>query len=106
MSRVVGHLCAVRHCPYLAESSIEDFVVCSLHDSPLTRVMLEVGKAPGSFWMDERPIILPVGDLEERDFSERIAEGIYAHDDERMIDVAPGPVRMIHASYDLAAHWE
>ncbi len=96
-------LCAVRHCDYIADSAIEDFPVCSLHDAAQTRGILEKLMRPGAYWMDDRPIVCPCGDLGESDFAERAApEGsLHCWDDPLMAGVPDTPSRKISPAYDL-----
>jgi hypothetical protein len=95
--------CAVAHCLYIAESSIDDFVVCALHDAPQTRGILERLQMPGAYWFHERPIVLPTGDLTEADLIKVEAhEGsIYAWQDKSLADVPDFPSRSIHPNFDL-----
>jgi len=58
-------LCSVAGCIFTASGEFDGFAVCELHDSPKVLAILEVLKCPGSFWCQGRPIVLPVGDLEE-----------------------------------------
>jgi hypothetical protein len=61
-------LCAVLNCRYVAESSIDDFQVCALHDHPNVRAILERLKRPGAYyWSSGHPIVLPCGELTEAD---------------------------------------
>ena len=95
--------CAVRHCQYIAETAIEDFVVCALHDSSHVRRMLESMQAPAAYWMDDRPIVLPCDELSERDFEPQpVIEGaMRALDDPRLASVPGTPSVSIHPHFDL-----
>ena len=96
--------CAVAHCLYIAESSIDEFVVCTLHDAPQTRGILERLQLPASFWAHDRPIVLPVGDLTEEELIKvpAAAEGsIYAWQDPHLASVPDTPSRQIHPNFDL-----
>lgn len=76
--------CFVRHCRYVAESAIEDYHVCPLHDAPQVRRLLEEGQAPAAY-LDRggRPIVLPCGVLAESDFKEHSTTGLMrAEEDE------------------------
>lgn len=65
----------MRCCRYTADSTIEDFVVCALHDAPQVRALLEQLKAPAAYRAaDGRPIVLPCGELEESDFEPKMGE--------------------------------
>lgn len=92
-----SRVCSVRHCRYIAEGAIEDFVVCALHDAPQTRGILEQLMAPAAYY---GPIVLPCGPLLESDFEPREAhpDAIRAADDPRISD---GPPKMTHPNYDL-----
>ena len=96
-------LCAVRGCAYLAEGSIEDYPVCSLHDAPQVRDILERLKRPGAYWCDQRPIVLPCGELDEADFEPTPARATSIHvwEDERMLSVPDTPSRGVLPCYDL-----
>jgi hypothetical protein len=96
-------LCAVYSCWYIADSSIEDFPVCALHDAPQTRGLLEKLQRPGAFWMDDRPIVCPIGELQESDFEEKTAtEGaIHCWDDPNLANVPDKPSWKISPAYDL-----
>ena len=100
--------CAVGHCLYIAESSIEnvvvdDFIVCTLHDAPQVRGILERLQAPAAYWSHGRPIVLPTGDLTEANLIKVPAtEGsIYAWQDERLATVPIIPSKQIHPNFDL-----
>ena len=45
------HLCAVRHCTYIAEGDLGKFPVCVLHDALQTEGILENLEMPGAYWM-------------------------------------------------------
>ena len=96
-------LCAVRHCCYLADSAIEDFHVCVLHDAPQTRGILEKLQTPAAYWAHERPIVVPCGDLESGDFERRAApEGaLYAYQDKRLANVPTTASKQTYPAYDL-----
>jgi len=61
--------CAVHACPYRAEARREVrgrlVEVCSLHDIEIVWDIFESGQRPGAFVMHDRPLVLPVGPLEE-----------------------------------------
>ena len=96
-------LCAVRHCRYIAVSDFEGFVVCALHDAPQTLGILEQLKAPAAYVGDDRPIVLPCGELRESDLEPREApaNAICATDDPRLAEIPNGPSKMTHPNYDL-----
>lgn len=98
-------LCAVRCCRYIADSDIEGFLVCVLHDAPQTRAILEELKLPAAFWMHGRPIVLPCGDLLESDFEQQAApeDAIQIWDDpaEHVQSIPSTPSRTIAPCYDL-----
>jgi len=96
-------LCGVRHCTYLADAAIEDFPVCALHDAPQTRYILEALSVPGAFWMHDRPIVCPVGELEEKDLVpvEAPSSAIHVFEDPSFPDVPSTPSRTIKPDYDL-----
>jgi len=99
----VTFLCAVHSCGHIADSAIEDFPVCALHDAPHTRSILEKLQRPSAAWMDDRPIVIPCGDLLESDFEKRAAhEGsIHCWDDPMLADIPDTPSRRIFPAYDL-----
>ena len=61
-------VCLVRGCIEEATESIEDFAVCSLHDSEETREILEKLECPARYFFKDRWIVLPCGPLEESHF--------------------------------------
>lgn len=97
------YLCAVAHCTYIAESSIDDFDVCGLHDAPHVRRILEQLKLPGAFGKDNRPIVVPVGDLAEEHLARRPAfdGAIYAIDCPWLARCETAPSSKIYPYYDL-----
>jgi hypothetical protein len=97
-------LCAVRHCRYVAVSDFEGFAVCVLHDAPQTLGILEQLMVPASYWGDDgRPIVLPCGELSERDFESREApaSAICATDDPKLAEIPDGSSKMTHPNFDL-----
>ena len=100
-----GQLCAVRHCMYIAESAIEDYLVCSLHDAPQVRGILEELKRPCAYFAHSRPIVLPCGDLDESDFVPRPVndDSIHVWEDtsELMQSIPDTPSRNVSPNYDL-----
>jgi hypothetical protein len=52
--------CAVIDCPYVAESSFEDFLTCALHQAPAVLAALERGRCPRHVWSGKlgRPVIM------------------------------------------------
>ncbi len=97
--------CQVRHCQFVAEAEIEDFHVCSLHDAPATRGILEELKLPVSYWANEHPVVMPGRDLRPDDLELEDAPyyAIFAHEDENVLAVdfsKPNPI--IFPAYDLA----
>ncbi len=97
------NLCAVSNCLYIADSFIEDFPVCALHNAHQTRKILERLEAPAAYWMHDRPIVMPCGDLTEEDFVTFGApEGaMHAWEDQRLANVPTTPHRQIHPDFDL-----
>ena len=95
--------CAVLHCAYVAEAFIEDFPVCSLHNMHQTRYVLERLHVPGAAWMDDRPIVVPCGPLQEKHFEPKDSSGIRAHEDPKLASVPDAPSRKISPNYDLTA---
>jgi len=95
--------CAVRCCRYIAESSRDGFVVCTLHDAPQVWRIVEMLQAPAAFWGDDRPIVLPVGELVESDLIPVAAANgaLYAWQDERLANVPSTPSSQTHRFYDL-----
>jgi hypothetical protein len=65
--------------------------------------MLEQLQAPGAFWGEDRPIVLPVGELTEDDFVAKPAHkgAIHVWEDKRLADVPTTPTMMIHRHFDL-----
>jgi hypothetical protein len=101
-------LCAVRNCGYLADSDIEEFPVCDMHDVPHTRAILDQGLCPMHCYSDERPIVIPCGELEEEHFEERTApEGaMRCWDDPKLADIPTEPSRKVFPAYDLMSDFE
>jgi hypothetical protein len=96
------HRCFVIGCGYVAESAIEDYQVCALHDAPQVRSMLERLERPHAYWCEERPIVLPCGVLTEKDFVPHTGVGaIRAADDPQLALVDETPTRMVLPCYDL-----
>jgi hypothetical protein len=96
-------LCSVRGCLYVAETFIDDYAVCALHDAPQTRGILEKLQRPQACWCLERPIVLPCGDLDESDFEVREApeDAICAWDDETLASVPAEQPSGLHPNFDL-----
>ena len=94
--------CMVIGCLYAADSAIDDFVVCGLHDSPKVRALLEEGHRVGSYWYRDVPIVLPCGELEEADLEPRFSEdAAKAEDCPRLLEALElGPGRC-HPRFDL-----
>lgn len=97
--------CAVANCDYVAESHLEDFPVCALHDARQTRKILELGELPCSGYSDDRPIVYRAGiELAEEHFEPvESREGMKAFDDPRMLEVPTTPSRILHPNTDLTA---
>ena len=95
--------CAVTGCVYRAESALEDFVVCALHDAPQTRAILERLERPGAYWAHGRPIVLPCGELTEQEFALQpvLPNDIHAWEDEWLASIPTEPTRQICPQYDL-----
>ncbi len=73
-------------CLYVAETQIEEcggFPVCPLHASPEVRAILDALQRPGAFWLPSgRPVVVPVGVLDERDLTPRPAIVIFSTENE------------------------
>ena len=93
--------CAVLNCLYVAEDTIEDFPVCSLHNMRQTRGILERMMIPQAAWMDDRPIVLPSGPLEEKHFETKESSGMRAHEDPKLAEVPDTPSWKIFPEYEL-----
>jgi len=66
--------CNVVCCGYVAEVVWEDyggFAACGLHDGAPVRRLLDRLQRPCAFWMDDRPVVVSVGDLTEDDVAPR-----------------------------------
>lgn len=97
-------MCQVWHCVYIADATIDDFNVCALHDHDATRGILERLMLPGAFGGgDGRPMVVPVGPLEEEHLVPREApdNAIHVWDAPHMADVPEGPSKRTHPSFDL-----
>ena len=82
--------CMVKHCPYLADSAIEDFLVCELHDAPKVRAILEELRMPAVLYPNEPFLIFPGFALCEDDLVPREAPpgAIHAIDCPRLAEAA------------------
>lgn len=99
--------CMVAHCPYLAESSLDDFAVCALHDAPHVRAILEDGRLPGAyFWPDGRPLVIPCGELQLEHFEPSEGATMRAADDPMMAEVPEKATMMVWKQFDLTQEWE
>lgn len=92
--------CFVRQCRYVAESSIEDFRVCLLHDHPNVRAILERGEAPAAYLTRGVPIVMPAGELTFDDFIEREG-GISPLECAVLAEAPEGPHSFVHPEYAL-----
>ena len=65
--------------------------------------MLHLLQYPGAFWMDERPIVVPVGPLlpEHLEPIQASPYVIRVCDDKRLGEVPDRPSTTIHPDYDL-----
>ena len=98
--------CNVAFCRYIANATIEGFPVCALHDHNATRGIIEEFMMPGMFTGgDDRPIVLPIRDLEERDFVQRKPrdgkDAIQAYNCPKLANVPSGASSVTHRKYDL-----
>ena len=87
-------------CAYEAEAAFEDFQVCLLHDSPKVLTILEAFQFPHAYWMDDRPLVLPAGPLQEEHFVQNEAS-IDIHNCSLLAAVPDGPSKFIHPDFDL-----
>jgi hypothetical protein len=97
--------CSVANCDFLAESTIEDFAVCALHDHDAVRGILDRLMTPAAFWFsDGRPIVIPVGPLTEAHLIPQLASlwATRAADDQSwpMQECPDGPGKCL-PEYDL-----
>lgn len=111
-AEVIGHMikelkpkrCGVHSCHYEAETFIEDFPVCSLHDARQTRGILELLELPCAGFSQGKPIVYRAGiALAEEHFSTKGETDGKAFDDPRMLDVPTEPNKAVHPDYDLTA---
>jgi hypothetical protein len=97
--------CSVANCDFIAESVIEDFAVCALHDHAATRRILDDLQRPGAYWMSGHPIVMPCGPLEEKHLVPIPARpgNVRAGDatDHLMTNIPDGPAPC-HPAYDLS----
>lgn len=94
--------CFVHSCDYVAESAIEDFLVCALHNNRRTRKILEQMRMPMHCYSDERPIVMPCRELRVEDFEAKESRtGLRAVDDPKLVEVPDTPSRKIHPDFDL-----
>jgi hypothetical protein len=94
--------CSVANCDFLAESTIEDFHVCLLHDHAATRRILDDLQRPAAYSYSGFPIVMPCGPLEEAHLAPVPARpgSISASDDPRLKNLPDGPAGC-HPDYDL-----
>lgn len=88
------------------EGDIEGFPVCGLHDGQHTRALLEELKLPGHYWHRDRPMVLPVGDLEVAHFEPKEGDGIYAGDCAQLQEIDFDAVSFVLPKYDLCKEWQ
>lgn len=98
-------VCNVVGCRYIADAVITecgDFPVCTLHDGPQVRKILDQLQRPGAFTYDGRPIVVPCGDLSEADMVKRPVEewNCEVGADGRLDDLPPGPC-IVHPDFCL-----
>lgn len=82
--------CMVKHCPYVAEAALDDFLVCELHDAPKVRAILEELRMPAMLYPNEPFLVFPGFALCEDDFVHREApaDALRAIDCPRLAEAA------------------
>ena len=94
----------VSQCRYAAESAIEDFAVCALHDHAAVRAILDALELPCAYLAGDpaMPIVLPCGPLEEQHLEPRFSDGIISAIDCPWLGAMPaGPNKYANPKYDL-----
>jgi hypothetical protein len=97
------NLCMVKHCSYVAESALDDFLVCGLHDDPRVRAILEALRMPAMLYPAEPFLVFPGFALEEDDLVPRQAPAgaRHAEDCPKLAEAAKARPSSISAEYDL-----
>jgi len=99
-------ICNVANCRYTQTGKVEDFPVCELHDCKHVQAIIENFQRPGHFWMQDRPIVLPVGELAIEHFTPLPGNGASV-DDCPILEAADFDCQsIVLPRYDLLKEWQ
>ena len=96
--------CNVAGCAYHADVILAEygnFPVCTLHDAPQTRGILDQLQRPAAYWYDGRPIVVPAGPLRAEHLAHQPTTTGCAVGEDGMLDDVPEGPSPVWPAFDL-----